>query len=461
MKRTTKINRKENDLILRLNDVRASWAVIFTRQRKDRLNKKSAKIAELFGVLAEKILKELIEAPTADHSRLYYVKDELNDSISCLNEIFFEAGQHNPFILLADAIVGSLSEILKPFKNQVSGEIENFYFAHAIRILTVFNQIIQEYLSSQEKPVGANNFLLSRLPPSFSDRFRLPENVANSHDAYLKDLVKLYEEQSDIFKIQRIFRHNDATFIPCIIGPVRKINDFYGYPTAKDLFKNHFEKFSMSGESLPLLISSLPGLGKTHFTISHTLHFENLCLILCQPSDLEKPLEKIIAELSLEKNRKFVLFFDDVDTRKIDWYFFRTNVGGTFVLPPNIAVVIASNFEFPANISSRGRCFTFPIFDEIRCQEMVFDFVLSLGVKNPKKELVSVIAADYVEEFGQHVFEELSPRTLVRYLERYKNDKEKRRKTLNMSKEKVIAVPDSAVFYEANQKVIERLNKSV
>ena len=86
---------------------------------------------------------------------------------------------------------------------------------------------------------------------------------------------------------------------------------------------------------------------------------------------------------------------------------------------------------------------------------------MAMGMKAPSKELVSIIASDYVEEFGQHIFEELSPRTLVRYLERYLNDSVKRKKVLEQSRQDVITSPDAMCFYEANQKVIQRLKDSV
>jgi len=119
------------------------------------------------------------------------------------------------------------------------------------------------------------------------------------------------------------------------------------------------------------------------------------------------------------------------------------------------------DYEFPANISSRGRGLTFPIFDEIACSEMVDDFLKHMGMLHPPESLIAVIAADYVEEFGQNSFEELSPRTLVRYLEKYNNNVAKRAKMLSMSREDLIAQPDSQIFYEANLKVTERLNISI
>jgi len=107
-------------------------------------------------------------------------------------------------------------------------------------------------------------------------------------------------------------------------------------------------------------------------------------------------------------------------------------VGGSFALPQNISIAIASNYEFPANISSRGRGITFPIFDEIECKEMVSDFLKHMGMKKPPEPLIAIISADYVEAFGQNAFEELSPRTLVRYLEQYDNDAAKRKKMLQL-----------------------------
>jgi len=267
--------------------------------------------------------------------------------------------------------------------------------------------------------------------------------------------------QIDPFRDSRVFRYSDGEFFPAELASIRSVDQFFGYRDARSLFQRYSKAFSEDNDNLPLLISSLPGLGKTHFTISYTLNRENLTLILPEPSDLEKSLETLVRTLSRRKNRKFVLFFDDVDTRKIDWYYFRTNVGGSFVLPGNIAIVIASNYEFPANILSRGRGFTFPMFDEIACQEMVSDYLMFVGMRTPPPALISVIAADYAEEFGQHIFEELSPRTLVRYLELYDRNMKKRKRMLDLSLEEVITRPDSQSFFEANQTVIERLNNSI
>jgi hypothetical protein len=130
----------------------------------------------------------------------------------------------------------------------------------------------------------------------------------------------------------------------------------------------------------------------------------------------------MITFLARYRERKFVIFFDDVDVRNIDWYFFRTFVGGSSSLPENLLIIVASNYSFPPNVASRGRTFAFPLFDEIRCQEMIGDLFLSRGMEKISSDLLSVIASDYVEAYGQKEFEELSPRTLARYLEGFLKD---------------------------------------
>jgi hypothetical protein len=223
------------------------------------------------------------------------------------------------------------------------------------------------------------------------------------------------------------------------------------------LFQQHFASFVAGESNLPLLISSLPGLGKTHFSIAYTLSHPELTLVLLEPAMLGHQFEIILRRLAMHKNRKFVLFFDDLDPEKIDWYYFRTNVGGSFSLPGNIALVLAANYDFPANITSRGRGINFPMFDEIRCQEMVMDFLVSIGMKHCRNELVSVIAADYCEEFGQKKIAELSPRTLIRYLESYKQSPVKRKQMLDFSKKEIIARPDAQIFYNFNVKILRML----
>jgi len=339
-------------------------------------------------------------------------------------------------------------------------DLLHYQLKHAEVILEYGIEVLKDYFNLVN---SSNRLGADRIRPGF-DKFLTPGNLINEakkSKITLAEKLRAKALEVDPFRTSRVFRFSNKEFISSDLVSIRPVANFFGYKNIRDLFYRYFSDFSIKGENFPLLISSLPGLGKTHFTIAYTLFFDDLTLILPEPGDLERPLETILSQLARRKNRKFVIFFDDVDTRKIDWYNFRTLVGGSFVLPDNISIVIASNYEFPANISSRGRGLTFPIFDEIACSEMVEDFLKHMGMQHPPESLIAVIAADYVEAFGQNAFEELSPRTLSRYLEQYNNDTAKRAKMLSMSREELIPQPDSQIFYEANLKVTERLNMSV
>jgi len=328
---------------------------------------------------------------------------------------------------------------------------------HAQSLARILSHLIPDYVALLKALLPSESASKTpRLLPSAAALSAAGSAFASEAALDLSQL-SIRSASSDPFSAGRVFRHCAGQFIPVQLNSIRSIKDFYGYNAARQRFLSSFKAFAEGRFNLPMLITSLPGLGKTHFTIAYSLHFESLTLILPEPGDLERPLEGMLKTLSERSDRKFVLFFDDVDTRALDWYFFRTNVGGSFALPSNITIAIASNYQFPANISSRGVGFSFPIFDEIRCQEMVHDFLISLGMKQPPQELVSVISADYVEEFGQKLFEELSPRTLVRYLDRYQSDASKRVRMLDLSKGDVISRPDSQVFFETNVKLMKSL----
>jgi hypothetical protein len=301
---------------------------------------------------------------------------------------------------------------------------------------------------------------LSRLRPGVRELFT-GESFIKTDDGKIKaetlSLLKSRSLDADPFSGGKAFRYLDGKFIPTELNSIRRITEFFGYNGVRKTFAEHFRDFSMEVTNVPLLVSSLPGLGKTHLSISHTLVHDNLSLILTEPEDLERPLQELIEKLGNRKDRKFIIFFDDVDPAKINWYYFRTNVGGSFTLPENVSIVIASNFDFPANILSRGRAVKFPLFDEIRCLEMIEEFLKSRGLKHRNPDLELVIAADYVEDFGQRKFEELSPRTLIRYLQTYQSNMKKRKRMLDMSRAEVFAKPDPQVFYEFNVKLMRSL----
>ncbi|MBE6368106.1 MAG: glycosyltransferase family 4 protein [Lentisphaerae bacterium] len=260
----------------------------------------------------------------------------------------------------------------------------------------------------------------------------------------------------DPFAQSRIFRFHHQEFLPCNLKsqPPEK---FFGFHGVRSVFAGHLSDFASGQSNVPLLISSLPGLGKTQMSIAYTLAEPELTLILAEPETLSQELETLIARLALRKRRKFVVFFDDIEPDKVDWYGFRTNVGGSAALPENITFILASNYHFPINILSRGREVTFPVFDEVRCLEMVEDFLIDFGMKNGNENLASVIGAGFIEDFGQKKFTELSPRTLMRYLEKFRHDAALRRKMLEQSRQEMIIRPDAQLFYEFNIKLLRQL----
>ena len=196
---------------------------------------------------------------------------------------------------------------------------------------------------------------------------------------------------------------------------------------------------------------------KTSLTVSHVLAEPGLVLILPEPEALERGWCDLVEPLAARPDHRFVLFFDDIDPRHTDWYQFRTNVGGAFSLPENVMPVLSANYEFPANILSRGRKVSFPVFDEVRCMEMVEDFLSGFGVKRTAKNLISIISADYTEEFSQKKFTELSPRSLIRYLSGYEHDQIKRKTMVELSFGPMITRPDAELFYEFNIELMRSL----
>ena len=291
-----------------------------------------------------------------------------------------------------------------------------------------------------------------------------PDFLTLESEKFLKGL-KQYEirniqekiSECDPFLNCRTFLYRNGKFNAINLDDYSK--EFFGFEGVRTIFEDHFQKFAdgSSNSNVPLLISSLPGHGKTQMTIYYALKHEELTLVLAEVETIEKNLPLLIQQLSERKDRKFVLFFDDIVPDDINWYYFKNYVGGSFVLPENILIVMASNYHFGASLLSRGRSVIFPIFDEIRCMEMVEGFLISCHLKNPGHNLVSIISADYTEYFGQKCFSELSPRTLMRYLDIYRTNITKRKTMMHLSMGDLITKPDASLFYDFNISLMRKL----
>lgn len=269
--------------------------------------------------------------------------------------------------------------------------------------------------------------------------------------------IRLFLTGFDPLAGGRAFQYAEGRLTPIVLDSIRKVDAFYGFATVRRQFREQFDAFRSGQASVPLLISSLPGHGKTQLTIAHTLAAPELTLITADEAVLSRELPELLERLAQRPDRKFVVFFDDLDPDKVDFYAFRTHVGGTFTPPEHVMLALAGNYEFPPSILSRGVSIQFPTFDDVRCEEMVEDFLTCHGFRHPNRNLISLLATRYTEAFGQKEFTELSPRTLIRFLGRYERNPQLRRDAVELSCGQVIPRPDDQLFYEFNIRLMRKL----
>ena len=336
-------------------------------------------------------------------------------------------------------------------------------FAGAVFDAVVDFGVLPQDLESKEKSAKAE-FLLDSAERLFSEMSKffssfssaesvipgVAENLAQAFTVGGRDELAARLLDSDPFAYNRVFRWHDGVLFSVKPDAVKPVKKFFGFGGVRHIFTDHFRDFALGKSNVPLVIYSLPGYGKTSMTLSYALDVKNSVVILPEPEDLNGRWIELVKMLSRRKDHKFVIFFDDIDPSTVDWYSFRTHVGGAFSMPDNVMPVMSSNYEFPAGILSRGRKLDYPVFDELRCTEMIEDFLLDFGLKKPLPQLISLIGADYTEEFGQKKFTELSPRTLMRYLQIYMLDRNKRRTMVEMSMGEMVTRPDAELFYEFN-----------
>lgn len=422
-------------------------------------------LQKTFLLLTKDLLIKLYQEEK-EKRRSFYSADSLQtdplDVCNALLQTF--SGSHSLRNTLDECLFSALLDLIEP---EMDEEYDRKNFSdpasypgkciqHAIYFARNFSSFIRFYVEDFSENMPESSFPGRLLPYTpfltLSHCFfcrSTPQAAAMELSARRK--------KEDIFHKGNVFRYRNGEFFPSLLPSIRKKEDFYGYTESKQTIGNHIASFASGRHNIPLLISGLPGLGKTQMTIAHILSDPRLILILPSPEDLEEGLEKLIRLLAARKDHSFVIFFDDMDTRNLNWYSFRTFVGGSYSLPENEMIIIASNYSFPPNISSRGRTFVFPHFDEIRCQEMIEDMLLAKGMEKVPPDLLSVIAADYVEAFGQKEFDELSPRTLARYMEFFLADQAKRKHLLEFSKGEIITRPDPLVFHEQNVRLMRAL----
>lgn len=460
------ISSEQNVEINRLQEqdteIQTSLNLIFTRivdGKRQFLDIIRRDFIELYHAALEAVSKDLMMlADNPDSAaRLYKTVDTEADSIEYINEICRYCGDMSFATTIENSISdafnadGFLSRI-RSSDNLNTGD--SFVISHAERLCRN-SRFLLAYVKLLRKINGEASGRLERLNPTLENIMREDqawENVSNTVEFFTAKA-----EAADPFAGHRAYRYVNGEFYPANMNNIRPVNNFFGYLGVRQNYADHFEGFIREEHNVPLLISSLPGLGKTHLTISYALRHPKVTLILPEPEDLVNGLETLIGKLAPRTDRKFVIFFDDIEPDKINWYYFRTHIGGSIALPSHITVALASNYEFPANISSRGLGIKFPIFDELRCMEMIEEFLISMGMRHPRENLIMTIAADYVEQFGQHRYEELSPRTLIRYLDTYKHDRDKRRRVLEASSGDLVFKPDPQAFHSFNVNLMKAI----
>ncbi|MEG1979307.1 MAG: DUF815 domain-containing protein [Victivallaceae bacterium] len=430
----------------------------FFEPRREFLNMERAKFVRILNQALLLILHELECGEPALQERLHLVCSDQVDAVDALNELA-DCGEGDDFAQKCEnAIFDALQMRGVNFAQLTAEELPaevDYYLTHAVRVaqtVEIFRCYVALLTRNSSLP-GAG-----RLRPKVYRQ--LENNSMLSSWNFPAELSKIQQRalECDPFSRGRAFRWRSGHFFLADSEKIRPWPEFFGYEGVRNKFERFFAEFASGVNNLPLLICGLPGQGKTHLSISAALQHHNLTLIMPEPENLEENLAELIQFLKSRPTHKFVIFFDDIEPERINWYYFRTNVGGSMTLPGNVCIVIASNYEFPVNIVSRGYGIKFPIFDEIRCCEMIADYLTQHGMRRGNTDrLCSVMAADYLEEFAQRRFDELSPRTLVRYLDIFDRDRNRRIKMVEASRNELITRPDPQMFFEFNLRIMKSL----
>jgi hypothetical protein len=259
----------------------------------------------------------------------------------------------------------------------------------------------------------------------------------------------------------RAFRLAGSRLVAFRPDHIRPIEQLYGYADVKSFFSSYFEAFAAGQTVPPLLLSGLPGLGKTHFTMAYTLAHPQLTLVAAEEKVLVSGLEDLVQTLGAYRDRRFVLFFDDVNAQTLDWTSFRHQVGGMLALPSNLAIVVASNFGFPGAIRSRCTNFEFRPMDAPAARSMICGYLQQhLAMAEPRPALLDVMTADFVEQYVNGPLEDLTARSLIGYFEALAGDEARRQRLMDESLAEMVREPDEDAFVRSNQRVMEQMQRS-
>lgn len=446
----------------------ASANVLFQEPIGDSIGTRKAQHRDLLGayVLAldavERELEEVSSEPdSAD--RYFRVKGNTPDSIDYANQLIAMGGSSTFAERFSVCIWDAVRECLPP-GIQSADEQPRLRHAlnHANRLFEVGIRVLDEHLALLRELAGDDNGgALPRLDPAGFGHVG-DSRMALDPDGEI-ELDKVVEalREHDLFSASRTYRPFHNELHPGLIGEIRSLENFYGYRQERTFFGTYFADFVAGKEPLPLLLSGMPGIGKTHLTIAHSLSLPEVTLVLADASYLEDSLEWLIDLLGQHHYRKFVLFFDDVEPSKVNWTTFRNQVDGFLPYAKNVCMVIAANANFPVSIRSRARGFDFRAMDPEVCQEFIADYIAERQwMSQAYPDLVSTVASDFVAMYRTRVLSELTPRSLVQYLGILEANKEKIKGLIRESLEDIVRVPAEEAFIESNRSILNQLRKS-
>jgi len=290
--------------------IQASFRVIFGAEQP--ADDHTAYLASLIKAVESELL-------TSDKNaaRCTTITDDTPDSIDFIT------------LIAEDSEDTSLAEHLERLiwltllNKKCSDEDIEFYAQHAARLCNLLPVLLNDHLLPE-------NNQLSRLSPRVSRFIKTlwEHGFETEGEPATASNLRERSRRFDQFYQADAFRYLNGTFYETKLESVKPVNEFYGFSAIRQRFQQYFENFAKGEPCVPLLISSLPGLGKTQFTVSYTKAHQNLTLILPEPSALEDDLEHLISALARRTHHRFVIFFDDIDTATVNWFHFRTHVGG-------------------------------------------------------------------------------------------------------------------------------------
>lgn len=404
----------------------------------------------------------------ASTSRRYYeVVDESPDSIDYINTLVAD-GSGRPFSdFLTDATWDAVRERLPRGPVRRGMDLSHFThtLAHAQRLLATGIGALTAYTVLLESSAqGAVSESIPRLDPTALGESQAERTLDSALDGALTPkkvkAISTRIKRHDRFAQSRTFRVMAGDILPGTIGEIRMLENFYGYTQERKILGKILTDFIDGVTNRPLLVTGMPGMGKTHMTIAHALSQDGLTLVNAEQEDLGAGLEELVITLGQHPYRKFLVFFDDVEPDHVPWSTFRNQVDGYLPYPDNVEIVIATNGEFPASIRSRCRVFELRPMNPEVCEEFIVDYLNEhRWMSQPYPNLVSTLAADFSSMFRRRVVNELTPRSLIQYFEMLEKDTEKIRRLIRESLEDVVRVPSEEPFIESNRQILHRLER--